>query len=242
MSTRGKRNARGPPPQGERPRKRGRTTNADNRGEESLEAQMREKYPRQDCRETRRIIADFGEPTPEGWTDSDEETVTEWWDESETKKEIGRLKKEKQQDLLRLWKASFRLFQTSPLWITCLPDGIQYQPSLTHDRTYFALYSKKFCASLLQLMVHPFWDGSIHKLRCALKFAVACRVKDHKLMSYVDMPKGRFCRALDFLNYMLKDDDDYSMHELHDLARKDAIKNGQSPSSWSDFLFHVGDC
>ncbi|KAJ4011536.1 hypothetical protein NW752_008542 [Fusarium irregulare] len=209
--------------------------------DESLEAHMRERYPRQDCRSTKEIIADFGEPTPEGWTDSDEETATEWWNESAAKNEIGRLKKEKQQDLLRLWKASFRLFQTSPLWITCLPDGIQYHPSLTHERTYLAIYSKKFCGSLLKLMVHPFWDGSLHKLRCALKFAVACRVKDHRLMSHVDIPGEEDCRALGFLNYMLKEDNDFSMHELHDAARENASKDGHPPSSWSDFLFHVGE-
>ncbi|KAJ4138382.1 hypothetical protein NW768_002206 [Fusarium equiseti] len=239
MTGRSKCSATNPPPQEERSRKRSRMTNVDESGEVSLEAQMHERYPVQDCRPTRRIIADFGEPTPEGWTGSDEETVTQWWDESATKKEIGRLKKAKQQALLRLWKASFRLFKTSPLWITCLPDGIQYQPSLTHDRTYIALYSHKFCEELLKLIVHPFWDGNIYKLRCALKFAVACRVDDKEMMSYVHVPER--CRALRFLNHSLEEDNEFSIHTMHERARYHVRKEGHSPSSWSDFLFHVGE-
>ena len=243
MTGRGKRNATGSAP-GERPSKRGRETNTDS-VVEALATRMLEKLPPQDSRETARIIADFGMALPQGWTDDDEETVTEWWEESETKQALGRLDKTKHAALLVLWKTCFRAFQTSPLWIPCLADGMQYQPERISkdDPNAHGLYSKKFCGLLTKLVVQPCWSGSIQKLRNTLKFAVGCRMDSHKYIGAV--PRMGSCPAIDRLNEMIKGDmgpeSERSLHDWHVLARKRTIKDGSEPSGWSQFLLYIGE-
>ena len=112
MTGRGKRKATGAPAK-QRPSKRGRENNPDI-SEEALAEQMLESFPPQNSRATARIIADFGATLPQGWTDADENIVTEWWDESETKQALGRLDKSKHAALLVLWKTCFRAFRTAP--------------------------------------------------------------------------------------------------------------------------------
>ena len=243
MTGRGKRKATGAPAK-QRPSKRGRETNP-SISEETLTEQMLESYPPQNSRATARITADFGAPLPQGWTDADENIVTEWWDESETKQALGRLDKAKHAALLVLWKTCFRAFQTSPLWIPCLPDGMQYQPERLRqdDPNASGLYSKRFCGLLTKLMVHPYWSGSIQKLRNALRFTVACRMDSHKAIRAVAQ-MGK-CPAIELLNKMIAGDSGSeakrSLHKWHILARKRAIESGSEPSDWSQFLFYIGE-
>ena len=244
MSGRGKRNATGAPQPG-RSHKRARMSN-DDPCQEALDAvaSLLERHPIQGARSTDEIVVDFQKAVPDGWTDVDEELVTTMWDESDLKGSTRNFSNPLHAALLKLWKISFRVFQRSPLGLTYLRVFMQYQPASKSQRSSHEIPSQTFCETLSRLMVYPLWRGSWRRLTCALQYVIVCRTKDYAAMEKV-ASSAEGCEALKLTNReMLKhknDPEPPALHEIHRNAREKARGDGYECSTYSDFLFHLGE-
>ncbi|EKJ69462.1 hypothetical protein FPSE_10362 [Fusarium pseudograminearum CS3096] len=235
-----KRNAQGAAAK-QRPNKRGRMANDEPCEEAVRQAKiLLEQRPLEVFRDTAAIIRDFVSPV-EGLTEQDEEAVTERWNKSDVKEDVGTLNASAHSDLLRLWKLSMRLYECPPLYFMCPSAKMKYQPTSKNGKMSFGLYSKGFCVKFMTLMAHPCWEADHLRLMTALEYAIACRIDDRGTLDHI-LIDASTCPAIRRMNEVLKHYGGTmarrSIHKIHASARRRA--NGES-CPWSDFLFHIGE-
>ncbi|KAF9769834.1 hypothetical protein IL306_012677 [Fusarium sp. DS 682] len=230
-------------PQPQRPAKRGRQAKMTPHEKALVHARwLTQEHPLVSTIETVDFARDMSETLTGDWTSSDEETVNDWWDTSDVKLSSRDLKGNHHSPLRILWRTSIRLLDVTPVHMISPLNRLRYQPMGKKDVS--EIYSKRFCTELTSLMVHPCFEEESDDLVQVLQYAVICRIDERKFWPFNEHHDTK-CPALKFLFEKLKACGESGapdpIHRMHASARARALENRTKPSSWSDFLYHLGD-
>ncbi|KAH7144845.1 hypothetical protein DER46DRAFT_672543 [Fusarium sp. MPI-SDFR-AT-0072] len=156
----------------------------------------------------------------EHWDEEDEAAVDEQWDQSELKESTKDLNSPQYASLFKLFRISLRLFETAPNAIISPLFAFVTKPC-----------QKTACPTNGKLLV------------LALQWTVICRLDSRRRWL-----SGGFPKSCPVLQPLFEEIQDYeakrlslSYHEMHEQARDRAIREGKSPSEFSDLLYQVGE-
>ncbi|TVY63822.1 hypothetical protein Focb16_v014389 [Fusarium oxysporum f. sp. cubense] len=177
------------------------------------------------------------------WGEEDDAAVDEQWDQSELKESTKNLNSPQYASLFKLFRISLRLFKTAPNAIISPLFGLRYQAVSKNSLSNEWVMSMTFCEQLMKLMVHPCWEQDRELLVLALQWTVICRLDSRRRWL-----SGGFPKPCPVLQPLFEEIQDYkakrlslSYHEMHEQARDHAIREGKSPSEFSDLLYQVGE-
>ncbi|KAG7411025.1 hypothetical protein Forpe1208_v009816 [Fusarium oxysporum f. sp. rapae] len=179
----------------------------------------------------------------EHWDEEDEAAVDEQWDQSELKESTKDLNSPQYASLFKLFRISLRLFETAPNAIISPLFALRYQAVSKNSLSNEWVMSMTFCEHPMKLMVDPCWEQDRKLLVLALQWTVICRLDSRRRWL-----SGGFPKSCPVLQPLFEEIQDYeakrlslSYHEMHEQARNRAIREGKSPSEFSDLLYQVGE-
>ncbi|KAF4998207.1 hypothetical protein FGRMN_3256 [Fusarium graminum] len=170
------------------------------------------------------------------WAQEDEDAISEVWASLGQDIFVENIKYPNHTPLQVLAKLCTRVLRISPNLLVSPYYGLAYQTLCGPGENF----SKAFCESLASLILHRCFGASYHKVTCALRYAVICRLDDRRDWSRFDWASDD--DALKLLHQRQKAAElPEPLHVIHTAARQSVQGRGGQVTDWSDFLHHLGE-
>jgi hypothetical protein len=173
------------------------------------------------------------------WTVDDESWLIGAWDSSSSKPAFQTISTENKH-LLRLWKTSCKLLNSSPLSIVSPRHGLVYGDAGVEEPgsdDQCQLWSETFCQILRTLACHSFWRADARNLAAAIQFVTICRSDDRRPWGLASSPSS--CEAMQTLRDVISTQRDRHLHDLCTEYQASQIANGRQPSLEFGFYCHL---
>ncbi|CAJ0541183.1 Ff.00g079230.m01.CDS01 [Fusarium sp. VM40] len=177
------------------------------------------------------------------WSQEDEDFIQAVWDESPEKQEVSRINNSKNAALLKLWKCHLRVLRTSPHRVISPLFNLRYQTQGNNNATVRGTFSLAFCNSFTALLLHPCWKAKVDRIVWALQYAVICRLDDRRNWPAASLGVKDSCPALKSLYEELSAMGNLprTLHSMHVSARGRILRDGETPSVYSNLLHRIGE-